>query len=171
MCKNGGKRLYTLVILAVIVICAGYMLLAETGLAYAEVKWECWVVCEPDSFVCIRSQPSLHGRVVGWMYAGDRVIADDHKGEWIHSSDLLVEAGEGWICMDYLSEVQPVDAGGMACVVTGDGRVAVREGIGGTRIGWLKPGTEITVYMVAGEWAVTDKGFVNLAYVGESGDD
>lgn len=160
------KKFRAMVLIVGLLLSVAYVLHAGVSNAQEKFRWECWVVCEPDSFVMIRSQPNLHGRVVGWAYAGDRITADDLTEDgWVHSSDLLIEAGEGWICIDYLTDAQPRMTEGLICRVEANGRVAAREGIAGKRRAWLQPGTEVEVYMVAGEWAVTDKGYIAIEYL------
>ena len=79
--------------------------------------------------------------------------------------DVANETGEGWIHGGYVvwQEPRTVNA---EMIVTGGRRVACRNSIGGKLVRWAQRGATVTVYLTDGEWAVTDKGYVMLEYLG-----
>lgn len=135
------------------------------GTAQAEKKRSpVWVLCQPDSYVNIRSKPNHRSQIEGYAYCGDRFETDwKTKGGYLHVY-ASVEAGEGWISKGYIVYEEP-EAVNEAWIVESKGRLAARTTINGKRRKWLKPGTTVTVYYVA-EWAVTNVGFVDAGYIG-----
>ena len=136
---------------------------AEDGIMY-----DCWVVCQPDSFVNIRSRPNGHSEITGRALAGMRFLTDgEEKGGFIHLVDVGNEEGHGWISTGYVVYCEPR---GMddEMQIRGRGRVACRKTIGGRRSSWAKPGDTVRVYWMADGWAVTSRGFIQSEWlVGE----
>lgn len=153
-----------LVVAAVAAVFCWSMAIKE---AFAEDdSWDCWVVCQPDSWVCVRTHPRLGSTVLGRVLDGQKLTADAYTEDgWYHIIDLPLEASEGWVCMNYLSDEEPTYCQGAVWTVEATGRVAVREGMGGERKMWIQPGAKVEVHMMAGDWAVTNIGFIRAKYL------
>ena len=166
MCKK-LKTVLLWVALAVALVAPIYCWGMAIKTAQAEDNtWPCWVVCQPDSWVNVRSRPSRGAEVVGRVMDGQELVADAYTDSgWYHCIGLSLEVDDGWVKMNYLSDVEPVDCSGEIWTVEADGRVAVRESMGGDRKMWLQPGAEVAVHMVAGDWAVTSCGFIRVKYL------
>ena len=127
--------------------------------------YDCWVMCRPGSEVLIREKPGRRAEVVGAVRGGDRLRTDwREKDGWIHVIELANETGEGWIFEGYVVFTEPRETGARMRI-TGGGRVACRRWIGGKRKAWIRPGQEVTVYQMTGEWAVTNRGFIQSRYL------
>lgn len=156
------------IFLGVALSCAVFMQAAE---AEDGVIGYCWVICKPtDSHgkqneVMIREKPRRKAGVVGTVTGGDMLITDwDEKDGWIHVIDLANETGEGWIFEGYIAFTEPRRIG-ETMQICANGRVACRQWIGGKRTAWAKAGETVTVYWIAGEDAVTDRGFIRSEFL------
>lgn len=128
-----------------------------------------YVMCHPDSFVNVRKSPSKNGTIVGCLYYGDEVKADGKtKNGFIHVVGLSLEDDEGWVRNLYLDLWKPMDDVIGEYTVVSKGRVAIRNGVNGKRTGWLKSGSDVFVYGMSAEWAVTNKGYVKSEYLERS---
>ena len=150
--------------------CAAYI-----GTADAEegIMGRCWVMCSPktedgrQNEILIRERPGRKANVVGTVVGGDRLTTDwQEKDGWIHVVDLASEAGEGWIFEGYVVFAEPRRVDGEMTICRG-GRVACRKWIDGKRKAWAKPGETVTVYWKTGEWAVTDRGYIQSMFLEE----
>ena len=141
------------------------MLVLMVGMSYAETETY-WVLCNPTSFVNIRETPRNGNNKSGFLLYGDKVECDGKKrnGYW-HIVNVSNEMGDGWVKGLYLVDEQPGEPIDDAYVVVANGRVASRNGVNGKRTKWLKPDTVLNVYGVAGDWAVTDIGYVKVSFL------
>ena len=148
------KRLIALVLLAVIL----------AGSACAEEK-TVWVLCQPDSYVTIRSSPKKTARESGQAYPGDEFRTDGKKrGGYIHVF-APNEDGEGWISKKYVTESEPTAYPDGITMTVNVKQVNCRMCVGGRRRGWLKRGSEVTVYLISDDWAVTNYGYIQSRYL------
>ena len=130
-----------------------------------EIYGQCWAICQPESEVLIREKPGKKAEVVGAVRSGYWMRTDwREKDGWLHVIDLANETGEGWIYEGYVVFTEPREVDAEMKIARG-GRVACRRWIGGQRKAWAKPGTTVTVYWMTGEWAVTNKGFIQSQYL------
>lgn len=152
-----------LVIIAVI-ICSVWI--AVKTFAEEEEMTEYWVLCQPDSYVTIRSGPGKNYQGEGRAYAGDNFFSDGvKKGSYIHMVNVPNELGEGWISDKYLtvfepevyeeSEIRTVNVKTLNC----------RTCIGGSRRGVLKKGAQVKVYLMSDDWSVTNKGYIQSKFL------
>ena len=67
-----------------------------------------WILCDPESYVCIRSRPrkssqAIGGTVCGWMLETD----GKEKNGFVHVVDLAAEEDNGWISNMYVVYEEP----------------------------------------------------------------
>ena len=134
------------------------------GIAIADDTY--WVMCNPNSFVFVREFPKKNGKEAGYLYYGDEVVVDGQKrnGYWHIVDGISTESGDGWVKGLYLVDEKPEPAESTLYCVSSRGRVALRSGVNGRRIGWLKNGDTVRVYGKTSEWAVTKRGYVKIQY-------
>lgn len=119
-----------------------------------------WVICQPDSFVFIRSRPNKSGQESGYLYLGDELTIDKRYGGWAHAIGLSTEMGEGWIHEGYVDYWEPEIYEAPREMITVKSAVNARTCIGGGRRCKLKKGETVTVYASSEDWTITDKGFI-----------
>jgi len=141
--------------------------LMEVGLAE-----DCWVMCDPESYVCIREQPRKSSEGFGGATCGSLMETDGkQKNNYIHVIDVPAEETEGWISTQYIVYDEPVRMNQKALVVS-NGKLAARKGINGKVKTWLQPMTEVTILIYSNEWCITNYGYVMtefLEWVGDYG--
>lgn len=126
---------------------------------------DAWVLCQPDSYVNVRSNPKATASITGRLYAGDRVCLEGRtRNGYIHVSGVASEAGEGWVSEGFLVQNMPEEDGHIYRIEA-SGRVACRRGIDGTRRRWLRTDDVLMVYMRSDEWCLTSQGFVQTEYI------
>lgn len=128
--------------------------------------YKCWVICKPEDYVNVRKSPSKRAAITGYAISGYEFETD-----WVERSGFLhilgvTEYGDGWISKNYVVFTEPVVID-RQMTVKGKGRVALRKGVDGRRIGWIRPGQTLTVYTMDCEWAVTSRGFIRAEYLGD----
>ena len=127
---------------------------------------ECWIMCQPDSWVYARIGPKKKSSELGRLECGDMIYTDGKtKNGYLHVYGLPFEAGEGWVHKGYIVYDQPYKPDISETVIISNGRVKARKTIGGNRRCWLKNGQKIKVYMMSSKWAVTNKGFVKSEFI------
>lgn len=129
----------------------------------------CWILCRPSDYVNVRRTPSKNAAAVGSLECGDWFLTDGKSADgWIRCYGIG-EYGEGWIWCGYVAEETPVTVmETYACVAPG--RVACRKWMGGPQTSnpWMKNGSIVTVYAIAGEWACTARGYIRAEFLEES---
>ena len=127
-----------------------------------------WVICDPESMVNAREKATTKAPVAGRMTIGDaveviRIVTGKDGRSWAEI-DSRFESQEAFILAKYLTDEQPetVEA---EMRISASGRVALRFAPNGDRKKWLKPGQEVYVHAIAGEWAVVDGGYIKSEYL------
>lgn len=140
-----------IVLLCMLLICASA--LADTV----------YILCQPDSFVNVRSFPKKGADVIGYAELGWEIETDGTK----RNGFIKVSGYEGdaWIYAGYVTDT-PVTIMTLDTQIISKGRVACRRAINGTRRKWLKNGKNVTVYAFSDDWAVTDYGFIKTDFLG-----
>ena len=134
--------------------------------ARGEDDIECWILCQPDSYVNIRLNPKKKSIEVGRLECGDPIFTDGKtKNGFLHVYGFTFEVGEGWVHKGYVVYDEPFKPVQYDTTVNSNGRVAARRTINGQRRCWLKDGQAIKVYMASEEWSVTNKGFVKTKFL------
>lgn len=159
-----SKMKYVLMIILVLIMTALCVLgLAWDTTASAEDLKTVWVLCNPESYVNIRSRASKHAEVSGYACCGDAFETDGKTRNGFLHVIAPVEAGEGWISEGYIVRSEPEQVC-EAWTVSSEGRVAARAKVNGRRIRWMHDGDVVWVYGIA-EWAVTNRGFIRSEYL------
>ena len=154
-----------LALLVVIAIVINAFFLINVANSEEREYTECWVLCQPDSFVNARLNPQKKSIEIARLDCGDNMYTDGKsKGGYLHCYGLG-EWGEGWVHKGYIVYSKPYIPDQQNQTIKSNGRVAARRTIGGDRRCWLKHGQEIKVYMVSDEWSVTNKGFVQTKFI------
>lgn len=126
---------------------------------------EAWVLCQPDSWINIRARANSHSQNEGTLISGDRIWVDGlTENGYAHCDNMTTEAGEGWVHTGYIVFDEPKDIYRI-CKIRSNGRVACRRTIDGDRRCWVVNGSEVNIFQVAGDWAVTDKGFIQSKFI------
>ena len=128
-----------------------------------------YVLCKPESYVCVREFPKKGAPVTGYLYLGDDVEPDGKvRNGYRHIVNLSTEAGEGWVHDGYLdySETQKVEK----TVRVAKGQTRVRSRIDGEVLRRLKKGTVLTVSAESAEWSITSVGYIRTELLTEVDD-
>lgn len=125
----------------------------------------CYVFCDPDSFVTIRSEPKRKSVEVGGATFGSELKTDGKIcNGYLHVYDLAAEEDEGWISTGYVVYDPPMITSYKALVVS-NGKLTARKSIGGKMKKMLRPMTEVKVFCESDEWCLTNYGYVMTEYL------
>ena len=126
-----------------------------------------WVLCQPGDYINVRMEPDKRSMAVGYLECGDSFETD---GTCRNGFVRVMGIGEteGWIYAGYVVFEEPETVfENYACVARN--RVACRRWVDGPqikgRLGWLHTGSEVSVFYVAGGWAVTSRGFIRAEWL------
>ena len=159
---NIGTKLVLSGLILMFIACAAAIV---AGMA-DETLMEAWVICQPGSYVNVRTKPSSRSECMGRFESGDRVYLDGIvQNGFAHCVRLALEDTEGWIHLGYLVADKPELKNGAWYRIRSNGRVAVRRSIDGDRTAWLKNGSELQVLWMSDEWSLTTRGFVKTEYL------
>lgn len=158
-------RIILLMLLIIAAIFVNYWFMS-----HAHADQECWILCQPDSWVYARMNPKKKSMELGRLECGDMVYTDGKtKNGFLHVYGLSFELDEGWVHKGYVVYDKPFVPRFQETQVKSNGRVSARKTINGKRRCWVKDGQSIKVYMVSAEWCVTNKGFIKTKFI-ELGD-
>ena len=137
---------------------------AQSAGAEDHAEMRCWVLCQPDDYINIRSGPGKRYEASGYAESGMEFTTDmKEKNGYIHLVGVT-ENGDGWISSGYVVFSEP-ETVGREMRIRSNGRVACRRTIDGKRRCWVKNGETVTVYMMTRIMAVTNKGFIERKYL------
>jgi len=152
-------------ILAAVVVAAVIIWAAQAE----DVTITCWALCQPGDRVNLRLEPDKGSREVGWLECGESFQTDgESRNGWIR----VLDRGECecWIYCGYVVTEQPVKVcENYVCVAKN--RVACRRWVDGPqiringRLSWLRNGTNVSVFWIAGDWAVTSRGYIQAEWL------
>lgn len=138
------------------------IMMTATCLAETEQRW---ILCQPDSYVNIRSSAAKGSQVIGRYELGQVVETDCvRKNGFLHLINLALEDNDGWVSVGFVSEY-PVQTVKIQAKIASKGRVACRRSAGGERRKWLKNDCLLWVFGRSAEWSVTNEGFVQTQYL------
>lgn len=127
---------------------------------------KCWILCKPGSQVNVRRTPSKTGQEVGFLEVGDWFETDGCCSNGFVRCFGIGEFGEGWIYAGYVSEYEPEPVFDTYCCVAKN-RVACRKWMNGPRTSnpWLKNGSDVQVFYMTEEWAITARGYIQSEWL------
>lgn len=163
MRRNKTGLIVVSVIIALIILLVSILFIP----ARAEEEYEVWALLKPGDYVNVRMAPNKKSEKIGYLDAGDSCWTDGRtKNGFLH----VYGVGEcdGWVYKWYMVTEEP-EVVNEYYVVTAKNRVLCRRGIGGPRIkgrlGWMKNGTTVKVFSIAGNWAITSRGYVRSEWL------
>ena len=135
-------------------------------IAYAEEAYgRIWILCDPESYVCIRSGPGKSADTFGGTTCGRSLETDGkRKNGFIHVINLASEMDSGWVSTMHVVSEEP-EAMKQTAIVVSNGRLAARSGIDGKVRKWLKPMERVTVLYWTSAWCLTDRGYVKSEFL------
>jgi hypothetical protein len=157
---------WKIILIAVIIIIA--ILINAYCLTHAksEDDIDCWILCQPNSWVNARMYPKKKSEEIGRLECGDKITTDGKiKNGFLHVYNLNFELSEGWVHKGYIVYDEPYKPLFIDTCITSNGRVSARKTINGKRRCWVKDGQAIKVYMMSEEWSVTNKGFIKTKFI------
>ena len=131
------------------------------------METECWVFCQPDGIVNVRSQPKKNSAEIAWAVCGTKMTTNGKiRDGYMYVYDMAAETTAGWISTKYVVFEEP-KAVGAEMIIRAEGRVACRKCMDGKIVKWYRDGDRVNVYWLADGWAVTDKGYIRYEYLEE----
>lgn len=162
--KKAEVRCAALMVVFLLVVIAVVLFLRETGLA-ERLQEECWILCQPDSCVTLRSGAGKNKPEFGACQCGDKLWTDNMiRNGFIHVLEVPAEESEGWISNRYVIMDKPEEMN-QVMQIRADGRVACRKWIGGPVKAWIMPGDQLTVWWMSESWAVTSRGYIKSEFL------
>ena len=162
-----NRKKTAVLLLLVIAAAAAGLMMGNASCRAAEGSFvTCYVLCKPGDYVNVRRTPSTKGTPVGSLEAGDWFETDGESKNGFLRVYGIGEYGEGWIYCGYVSTEEPVEVfERYVCVAKS--RVACRRWMGGphTQNPWLKNGSNVDVFYMTSEWAVTSRGFIRSEWL------
>lgn len=164
--SNCGKLLVGFIEFLILLGLIIGILLTLEKVGLAEGEQSVWVLCDPDSYVCIREAPRKSAFAVGGATCGTRLETDGKaKGSYIHLVNVPAEDCEGWISAQFIVYDEPYPMDRTATVVS-NGKLAVRKGINGKVKKWLKPMEDsVRIRWWSDEWCLTTAGYVQTEFL------
>lgn len=160
---------YKFVLMAIatlLIIIMLILILRDVGLA-ERIQEQVWVLCDPDSYVTLRSGPGKSKPEFGGLLCGAEIWTDNRqKNGFLHVLELPAEESTGWISARYIVYDRPVELNERH-VIRADGRVACRKWVNGKITGWIHDGEQLTVLWMSPSWAVTSRGYIQSKFIGE----
>ena len=164
--KNSRRtRRILLIVLAILAVALGYVSAINDGSAEERLA-KVWILCKPGSQVIVRRTPAKAAMEVGQLEVGDCFMTDGKSANGYIRAYGIGEYGEGWIYAGFVAETEPVAVFDTYCCVAKN-RVACRRWMNGpkTQNPWLKNGSDVQVFYIAGEWAVTSRGYIRSEWL------
>lgn len=125
-----------------------------------------WVMCKPNNYVNIRYTPTKNGQISGYLDSCDSFTTDGTRKNGFIS---VLDAGEGgWVSERYVVDEKP-DLVNEYYICVATKQAACRQWINGPRIkgklGWMKNGVRVKVYLITSEWALTARGYIKSEWL------
>lgn len=157
-----------IIVIVVLFALIAFLILVLVDPAFARAEeTEVWILMKPGDYVNVRIEPRKKSQVIGFLDAGDGCWTDGRtKDGFLH----VYGVGEcdGWVYKWYVVTEKP-EIVNEYYIVAAKKRVLCRRGVSGPRVkgrlGWMKNGTRVKVYCIAGEWAITSRGYVRSEWL------
>lgn len=127
--------------------------------------YKVFILCNPKTPVIVRESPKRGSQETGRLDFGDDVWTDGKKRNGYLHVIGITEAGGGWLFAGNTIQDQPEELTGARAHVSATGRVMSYRWVNGKKNGWVEVGTQVTVYAISDEWAVTSKGYIRTKYL------
>ena len=127
-----------------------------------EVYAKGWILCK--NYVIIRTTPSRNATPAGQLDPGDEIEID---GETDSGFAHIVSPCDGWVWAGNITFAK-VEKVNDIMVVVARKQVACRRWIDGPQISgreWAQNGTEVKVFYMSDEWAVTSRGYIQSEWL------
>lgn len=148
-------------LLAIIIVLSAFF---ACFTAFAD-EYRVFILCNPKTPVIVRESPKKGADEAGRLDFGDDVWTDGRKKNGYLHVIGITEAGEGWVFAGNTITDQPEKLTGARANIAANGRVMTYRWVGGKKNGWVEVGTQVTVYAISEEWAVTNKGYIRMKYL------
>lgn len=157
-----GKRAI-MILMAVLLVVVSYHAAYAINRAHAEaVTTNAWILCK--DYVLIRMWPSKRATEVGQLDPCDEIEIDGKtKDGFAH----IVAPVDGWVWAGNIVFSEPEQIGSLA-FVTAKTRLACRRWVDGPQVEsrpWVINGSEVRVFYMCDEWAVTSRGYVRSEWL------
>jgi hypothetical protein len=148
-------------ILVVLICLASYIVGTELNRVHAETVYaKQYILCK--DYVIIRNWPSRSATEAGQLDPCDEIEIDGKtKNGFAH----IVSPTDGWVWAGNIVGSQPEKTDCLAFVTA---KLACRRWVDGPQIEsrpWLYCGSEIRVFYISDEWAVTSRGYVKSEWL------
>ena len=161
-----GKRAAVLILAAVMAVIVYSCQVNWLKASAEDTMITCWVMCKPGDYINVRRTPSTKADAVGYLEACDSFRTDGSSKNGFIRVYGIGEYGEGWIYCGYVSTEEPVEVfERYVCVAKS--RVACRRWMNGpkTQNPWLRNGSNVEVFYMTSEWALTSRGFIQSEWL------
>ena len=150
-------------ILILMIAVAGYAVQTEINRVHAETVYATgYILCK--DYLLIREWASRKAPEIGQLDPGDSIEIDGKtKDGFAH----IVSPMDGWVWAGNIV-FSPVEEIGRSAYVTAKKRLAARRWVDGPQVEgrpWLISGSEVTVYWMSDEWAVTSRGYLRSEWL------
>ena len=150
-------------ILAAVLLFASYTIATEINRAHAETVYATgYILCK--DYVIIRQWASRHATEIGQLDPCDEVEVDGRtKDGFAH----IVAPMDGWVWAGNIV-FSPVEEVNRPAYVTAKKRVACRKWCDGPTVDerpYLITGSEVKIYWLSQDWAITHRGFVKTEWL------
>lgn len=151
-------------IFRIMVIILLFLILIKPALAEGYEPEEWYILCNPESYINLRTEPNKHSYAAGWAGCGDIVCPTGKtRGKWSQIYSGVDGYEYLWVITNYIVPDQPERVTGY--VVTTADRVYIRKTPGGDPNGRVKKGTRIRAYAASNEWICTNHGYISTEFV------
>ena len=152
-----------IIILAAVLLFASYTVATEIDRAHAEeITTPGYILCK--SYVLIRMSPSRKAPEIGQLDPAEPIVIDGKtRAGFAH----IVEPCDGWVWAGYITFSEPKQVNTTA-TVTAPKRVYCRKWCDGPTVDerpYLITGSEVKVYWLSQDWAITNRGFVKTEWL------
>ena len=160
---NSALTKVLVIVLAAVLLFASYTVATEIDRARAEeITTTGYILCK--SYVLIRMAPSRKAPEIGQLDPAEPIEIDGKtKAGFAH----IVEPCDGWVWAGYITFSEPKQVN-VTATVTAPKRVACRKWCDGPTIDerpYLISGSEVKVYWISQDWAITNRGFVKTEWL------
>ena len=160
-------RIFTSVILAALIAAAALIGWTIGSAEGTNGRSTPSILCKPNSRVNVRRTPNKGAEEVGYLEVGDEILTDGTSRNGFIRVYGIGEYGEGWVYCGYVVSEKPAEVfENYVCVAKN--RVACRRWVSGPQVSgspWLANGSNVTVFYIAGEWALTSRGYIQREWL------